>query len=127
MSVAVKYTGTTPGADTNTYNLVNSIAGGWPGYWPAVYGLYRVLVDIDHDTAGTIKIYKSNDDVTTPSPTWVQVDERSVAAPAAASGTKEEILVEGHKHTKIDWVNGGAAQATFVVNITLSGDKAQGV
>ena len=127
MSVSVKYTGAVPGADTNTYNLLNSITGGWPGYWPGVLNLYRVLIDIDHDNTGTIKVYKSNDDLSTQSPTWVQVDERSIAAPAAASGTKEEFLVEAHKHTKIDWVNGGVAQTTFVVNIALSDDKAQGV
>lgn len=124
MFTSVKYTGAVPGADTNTYNLVNSITGGWPGYWPAAFGVHKVLIDIHHDKLGTIKWYKSMDDLSTQSPTWVQMDEVAVAAPASTDGTQVEILVEAQKHVKIDWVNGGTAQTTFHVNIGLTDQRA---
>jgi hypothetical protein len=125
MFTKVKYTGSVPGADANTYNILNSISGGWPGNWPAQYGVYKVVIDIHHDNAGTLKWYKTQDDLGVASPTWVQMGQLAVAAPAATAGTQLEVFVEAEKHVKIDWVNGGAAQTTFQVDISLSSQRAQ--
>ena len=121
----IKYTGSTPGADTNTYNLLNSITGGWPGNWPACLGVYKVVIDIKHDQAGTLKWYKSMDDLSTQTPTWVQMGQLAVSAPASTAGTQAEIFVEAEKHVKIDWVNGSSAQSPWSVDISLSAQRAQ--
>ncbi len=120
----IKYTGTTPGADSNTYNLLNSHSAGWPGNWPALSGVYKVVIDIHHNQAGTIKWYKTMND-TPETATWVQMGELAVAAPAATAGTQAEVFIEAEKHVKIDWVNGGSAQTTFHVDMSLATDRAQ--
>lgn len=120
----IKYTGATPGADTNTYNLLNSITAGWPGNFPAVFGVFKVVIDIKHDQIGTLKWYKSMDDLATQTPTWVQMGELAVAAPASTAGTQAEVFIEAEKHVKVDWVNGNSAQSPFSVDISLSSQRA---
>lgn len=121
----IEYPGTVPGNDSNTYNLVNSHTAGWPGNWPAVFGIKKVVIDIHHNQAGTIKWYKTQDDLNVTSPTWAQMGQLAVAAPAATAGTQAEVFVEAEKHVKIDWVNGGTIQTTFQVDIALSDERAQ--
>jgi len=121
----IKYTGTTPGNDSNTYNLLNSITVGWPGNFPAIFGVYKVVIDIKHDALGTLKWYKSMDDLSTQSPTFVQMGQLSVAAPASTAGTQAEVFIEAEKHVKIDWVNGGTIQGTWSVDVSLSAHRAQ--
>jgi hypothetical protein len=119
----VKYTGTTPGADSSDYTLVNSITGGWPGNWPACFGVFKVVIDIKHDQAGTLKWYKNMGDVD--STGWVQMGQLAVSAPAATAGTQAEVFVEAQRHVKVIWTNGGTAQSPFSVNIALSDQRAQ--
>lgn len=118
----VKYTGSTPGGDSNTYNIINSYTMGWPGNWPAMFGIYKVIIDIKHDQAGTLKWYKNMSDNDTG---WVQMGQLAVAAPASTAGTQAEVFVEAERHVKIDWVNGGSAQSPFSVNIALVDQRAQ--
>ncbi len=119
----LKYTGATPGADTNTYNLLNTHSAGWPGNWPALFGVYKIIVDIHHDKLGTLNWYKTMSD-TPEAAVWVQMGTLAIAAPAATAGTQAEIFVEAEKHVKVDWVNGGTAQTTFHVDMSLSDQRA---
>lgn len=119
----IKYTGSTPGADSNTYNLLNSITSKWPGNWAAMFGVKKVILVLKHTQAGTVKWYTSEDDVYTASPTWNQIGESSITAPASTDGSIVEIPVETDRHTKIDWVNGGVAQASFYPHMSLSDER----
>lgn len=119
-----KYTGSTPGTDSDTYNLINSHSAGWPGNWPAVFGVYKVVLDIKHSHGGTLKWYKSANDIGETA-TWVQMGESAIAAPASTAGTQFEVFVEAQKHVKVDWVNGGTAQSPWVVD--MSGSKQRSV
>jgi len=123
MFAHVKYIGTTPATDSNTYSLFNSIVAGMPGFWPAQYGVFKIVVDIKHDQAGTLKWYKNMGDVD--STGWVQMGQLSVAAPASTAGTQAEIFCEAERQTKVEWVNGGTAQSPFSVDISLSSHRAQ--
>lgn len=119
-----KYTGTTPGTDSSTYTLFNSIVAGLPGNWAAAHGVFKIVVDIKHDQAGTLKWYKNMTDVDA-SANWVQMGQLSVAAPASTAGTQAEVFVEAEFHVKVDWVNGGTAQSPFSVDIGFSDQRAQ--
>ena len=123
-----KYTGSTPGADANTYTLFNSITSGLPRNWPAMFGVYKITFDIKHDQAGTLKWYKTAADPTNASDsgaTYDQMGQLSVSAPASTAGTQAEIFVEAEGHVKVDWLNGGSAQSPFRVDIALVDQRAQ--
>lgn len=117
------YTGTTPGTDSNTYTLFNSIVAGLPGHWPAMHGVFKVVIDIKHDQAGTLKWYKNMTD-TDVSGNWVQMGQLAVSAPASTAGTQAEVFIEAERQVKVDWVNGGTAQSPFSVDIGLSSQRA---
>lgn len=118
----IRYTGSTPGADANTYTLFNSYTAGLPGHWPAMSGTFKIVIDIKHDQAGTLKWYKNMSDNDTG---WVQMGQLSVTAPASTAGSQLEVFVEAERQVKVDWVNGGSAQSPFSVDIGLSSDRAQ--
>ena len=127
MFTKAKYTGSTPGNDSNDYTLFNSITAGLPGNWPACFGVFKIVVDIKHDQAGTLKWYKTASDPTDRSDTgvtWSQMGQLSVAAPAATAGTQAEVFVEAEKHVKVVWTNGGTIQASFIVDISLADQRA---
>lgn len=115
----IKYTGSTPGADTDTYNLYDSTENGVEGLF-ALAGLKKFVVDIKHDTAGTLKWYKSNDKGVS----WEQIGEEAIGIPAATATTYKEYTVEPYLHWKIDWVNGGSAQSPWDVDMALHGERA---
>lgn len=119
-----KYTGGAPTADSNTYPLFNSIVAGLGGNWPALHGVYKIVFDIKHDQAGTIKWYKNMTD-TDSAGNWYQMGQLAVAAPAGTAGTQLEIFVEAEFHVKVDWVNAGVAQSPFMVDIAFADQRAQ--
>lgn len=115
------YTGSTPGADSNTYVLFSSVTA-FPGkrMW-AYQGFKRMVVGVRHSSAGTINLYKSADRGTT----WVLADTFS-----AASTTLEDLydaLVEHMDDFKVEWVNTGSAQNPWVVSLALSSGRAASV
>jgi hypothetical protein len=127
MFAKAKYTGATPGADSSDYTLFNSITAGLPGNWPALHGVFKIVVDIKHDQAGTLKWYKTDADPTNASDsgvTWYQMGQLSVSAPASTAGTIAEIFCEAEKHVKVVWTNGGTAQSPFKVDIALASQRA---
>jgi hypothetical protein len=116
----VKYTGSTPGADSNTYNLFSSVTAFQGASMAQNVGLKRATFDIKHSQALTLKGYKSNDRGVT----WEQVyDSGSVAAPAATDSTRLDFWFEPYPDFKVDLVNGGSAQASFSVNIALTNER----
>jgi hypothetical protein len=126
------YTGTTPGADANTY-LFFSTTGGtttraaaananqWPQGVLSIMGADKFVLTLDHVQAGTLNSYSSVDNGTT----WGQLSTEAIAAPAASGSTYREFNVEGLYDFKLEWVNGGVGQAPWVPQMALiCGDRA---
>lgn len=114
-----KYTGSTPGADSNTYNLFSTVTafnGARSGF--PLYGIETFVLDIDCDNDGTLKIYKSQDGGTN----WYQIEEEAITGPAASAGIHRAYDVAAYSDWKIDWVNGGSAQTQFIVDMAGSPD-----
>lgn len=123
--VRLKYTGTAPGANTDVYTIFSTVATAAAGTGSVAANLPRDFAvwcnfhsyhyDIKHSQAGTMRGYHSLDGGTT----WVQFyDTGSLAAPTLTS--KDVVLVEGFRDIKFEWVNGGSAQVTWVVNQDLT-------
>lgn len=113
--VRLKYTGTAPGANSDTYTIFTTVDGSIPRGWANMADVHSFHWDIKHSQAGTLKGYHSQDGGTT----WIQFyDTGSLAAPTYTDNGV--VLVEGFRDFKFEWVNGGAAQATWVVNIDVS-------
>lgn len=119
-AVGAKYTGATPGADANTYNLFSSVVA-FSGAWMAQgAGLKRMGIDIKHSQSLTLKGYKSSDRGTT----WEQVYSSGVVtAPAATDSTRLDFWFEPYADFKIDLLNAGAAQVAFTVDIALTDER----
>lgn len=115
----ITYTGDTPGADTNTYVLYDSSTNGVQAL-AALAGIKELTVDIKHDSAGTLNSYKSKDRGVT----WEQIDSRAIAAPAATDTTYEDFPQEPYLDFKLEWVNGGAAQSPWDVDMALHDERA---
>lgn len=117
----IKYTGTAPGADANTYTIFNSTTA-FNGAWQAQYaGMKRYIVDIKHSQSGTMNFYYSLNRGTS----WNQVyTSGAIAAPAATSSTIRDFALEQYPDFKCEWVNGGSAQATWTVTQALTDERA---
>lgn len=130
-SVSVRYTGSTPGADTNTYPIFNSVTA-FPGcYMAQNSGLKRLFVTIDHPEAATLKFYRCMDGIGSSTAargtTWVQVGGDFAIAAAATDVSTFDGLIEGFPDFKLELVNGGAAQTGMTVTIALTGERAAAV
>lgn len=120
-TAVITYTGSTPGADSNTYVLFSSVEA-FPGkrMAPGV-GYKRFVLGVRHSSAGTVNLYKSADRGTN----WVLVDTFS-----AASTTEEDLydaLIEHMDDFKVEWVNSGSAQNPWVVSMALSPERTPSV
>lgn len=85
----------------------------------------RVCFSLENSHAGTLKAYMSPDKGTN----WYQVggDIAVVAAAATDINGPYDYLVDPYPDFKIEWVNGGSAQTTWVPVVTLIiGDRASG-
>lgn len=128
-TVPVVVSPTAPGADTNVYVLFATVAvtgtgysfpnPGWGKRYLPLHGLKRLVVDMKIAAAGTLNWYKSNDRGVT----WHQCGTEAIAVPANATVTRD-FLVEEYDDFKLEWVNGGGAQTTWVVNAALSPERA---
>lgn len=128
-SVVVNYIGTTPGADSNTYNIFSTIVSQLPCKGLAMLGLKRLVVDMKFAGGnGTLKWYKcadgSGSSNVTRGTNWKQIGEAAIAAPAANATVVRDFLVEEYNDFKLDWVNGGSAQTTWELSIALTDDRA---
>ena len=130
-SVAVRYTGSTPGADTNTYPIFSSVTA-FPGCNMAQnHGLKRLFVTIDNPQSGTLKFYRCMDGLggstTARGTNWVQVGGDFAVTSSATDVATFDGLIEGFADFKLDFVNGGSAQTGWTVSIALTGERAAAV
>lgn len=114
-----KYSGATPGADSSDYILFSTVTafGGKCAHQMA--GLHKLVLDLFHTQAGTLKLYRSNDRGTT----WTQVTSSAKSAPAAGLSSQYEVLVECFPDFKLVWTNGGSAQATWYPDVALTDER----
>lgn len=117
MATRVRYTGPAPGADSNSYVLFSTVAAGW-SQGASQAGGRRVLVDLRNSQDGTLKLYKSEDRGVT----WVQVEGSLLRAITTATHLRDW-LVEPYPDWKLEWANGGAAQATWSLSIAISSNR----
>lgn len=126
-TTTITYQGLTPGADANTY-VIFSTAVAFPApNFAAMNRMKRLQVGLSNSQAGTYNWYKSNTRLTSPSatPVWTQISTRAVAAGATAEND-DDFLIEEYADFKLEFVNGGVAQATWVVSLALSGERVKG-
>jgi hypothetical protein len=122
-SVNFRYTGSTPGADSSTYNLFSSVTAFTGASMASNNGLKRLVVTVDNPQSGTGKFYRSADRGTN----WVQVGGDFAATSSATDVTPFDLLFEGFADFKLDWVNGGSAQTGWTVTIALTGERSAAV
>lgn len=122
-SAIIPYGGASPGADSNTYVLFSSVTA-FPGKrYPGMHGYKRFVVSVRHNnaTATVMNLYKS----TNRGVNWFLIGTFS-----AASTTVDDVfdcLVEHLDDFKVEWVNGGTAQTTFIVSMALTSERANSI
>jgi hypothetical protein len=123
-TAAITYQGLTPGADTNTYVMFSTAVAFPSANYCAMNRMKRLQVGLSNSQAGTYNWYKSNTRLTAPSatPVWTQIGTRAVAAGATAEND-DDFLIEEYADFKLEFVNAGVAQATWVVSMALSGER----
>ena len=128
-SVTFRYTGSTPGADSNTYNLFSSVVA-FPGANMAQnHGLKRLFITVDNPQSGTAKFYRSIDaqNGVARGTNWVQVGGDFAATASSTDVFTLDVMIDGFPDFKVDWVNGGSAQTGWTVTIALDGGRAAAV
>lgn len=120
----IRYTGTAPGADGNTYVIFDTTVLFVAPRYAAMNRLKRLQVGLSNSQAGTYNWYKSQSRVTSTNTAvvWTQIGTRAVAAGATAEND-DDFLIEEYDDFKLEFVNGGVAQATWVVDLALSGER----
>lgn len=113
-TVRVAVSGGTPGTDSNTYVLFDStvcFSGGL-----ASHDISRVQFSVNNSQAGTRNAFWSQDRGVT----WNKYDTVAVIASTASATTGPvDYLVDAYRDWKLEWVNGGVAQATWIPSIVL--------
>jgi cellulose biosynthesis protein BcsQ len=119
--VKMKYIGDAPGADTSTYPLFDSTVA-FPGAnYFQMHGYKRLVIDLTHNASGTLNWYKSDDR----GDTWTQLGTESLAAPTYSD--QIDIWVEPYSDMKVEWVNGGSAQTSWIVDLALTDERSVAV
>lgn len=119
--VQFKYNGTAPGADTNTYVIFSSVVALNGARMAQSAGMKRLVVDMKHAGTGTLNLYRSQNRGTT----WSQVDTTGVLPiPAATESTIYDHYIEPYPDFKLEWVNGGSAQSTWIIDLALTDERA---
>lgn len=120
-STVIPYTGSAPGADSNTYVLFSTVSA-FPGKRMAQSGGgKRFVASVRHAAAGTLNLYKSTDRGTN----WVLIS--TLACASTTVDDTLDALIEHLDDFKMEWVNGGSPQATFVVSMAISTNRAASV
>lgn len=114
-----RYYGSTPGADTSAYVLYSTTSQLGQAIQQGDPGIHRLRVDIACTQNGTLNLYKSRNRGTT----WRLV-ETAAATGNANETVKDEYLMEPFYDYKLEWVNGGAAQAFFEADLSIVPDRA---
>ncbi len=107
------YTLPVPGADSNAYVLYSTVGYG-SAYFHQMGGNHRVRIDVAHTQNGTFNLYKSRDKGVT----WRLVDTLAANSGPAASSVFD-VIIEPFLDWKVEWANGGAAQAYFEPDVAI--------
>jgi hypothetical protein len=123
-TTTIPYQGLTPGADANTYVMFSTVAAFPAPNYVAMNRMKRLQVGLSNSQAGIYNWYKSNTRLTSTqtTPVWTQIGTVAVVAGATVENTND-FLIEEYADFKLEWVNGGVAQATWVVSLALSGER----
>jgi hypothetical protein len=113
----VKYDGGLPGASA-TVDLFNSVTARMRAGMSS-YGAKRLYVALQNDQAGTLRLYESKDG----GATWNQVTEDAVAASVDTDIQAYDFYVAPYLDIKLELENGGDAQTTFEVDMTLECER----
>lgn len=119
--------GGVPGADSNTYLLFSTVVMFAGANVLAGTGMKRLQLGLSNSQAGALNWYKSQSRLTNSSnaPTWTQIGTAAIAAGATAENDYDW-LIEEYADFKLEWVNGGSAQATWVVDLALTDSRNKG-
>jgi len=115
-NVQVKVVASTPGADTNVYNMFNSVTAFGGGLLPSKH-LSRLEFSVVNGQAGTLRFYRSVDKGTN----WDQ-SGGDIAVPANGAtdiNGPYDYLIDPHTDVKLDWVNGGVAQSPWRPTVVI--------
>lgn len=125
-TTAIPYQGLTPGADANTYVMFSTAAAFPSANYCAMNRMKRFQIGLSNSQAGTYNWYKSNTRLTSPSatPVWTLIGTQAIVA--APPENTNDFLIEEYADWKLEFVNGGVAQATWVVSMALSGERVKG-
>jgi hypothetical protein len=106
----VPYSGAAPGADSNTYVLLDTtdVEGVGP---VRPQNFRRYLLSLNNSQAGTLKVFGSDD----AGATWKQIYDHDTAAATTEHNNDFAIPTLPHADVRAEWENGGVAQATFDV------------
>lgn len=120
-NVSYKYTGSTPGADANTYVLFSTVDAypSGPGGFDRK-GITRFVVHLYNPQALTLKAYWSPDGGTT----WREYHSEAVVASTSSATQSFDFNVSGYRDWKVSAVNGGSAQTGWnVLLAAIVGDR----
>lgn len=112
----IKYSGTAPGADSNTYVLFSTVASFTMANAAQMGGVHKLVLTLKNSQAGTLNTWRSTDRGVT----WVQITTEAITAGTATTSTPREYLLEQFADFKLEWVNSAVAQATWVVDMALT-------
>lgn len=120
--VIVAVAGGTP-TGSNTITIFNSYTA-FSGVPLSVCGLHRLEFTVFNDQAATLKVFKLDRNGANPKQAYGNV---AIAASASTDVSGPfDFLVDGFEHVRLDLVNGGVDQGTWLPTITLFGDRAVG-
>lgn len=120
----VNYSGTAPGADSNFYDLFDTTVACTGKRQLQMAGLNRIVLHINHAGAGSadgiVHIDRSDDR----GATWVTDAQTAIQANEADTPHDIDLVFEPYDDFRVRWENdGGAAQTTWQVLITLAGER----
>lgn len=110
---AIVYAGTVPGADTNAYVLFSTASLTGRALMQGAE-VHRLRCDIAGTQSGTFNLYKSRNGGTT----WRLVATQAAALTSAASVIFDQVI-EPYYDFKLEWANGGVAQAYFEADLAV--------
>ena len=116
----LKYTGTAPGADSNTYTLFNSTTAFPAAGCHQAGGINSLHVSVKNSANGSLRLSRSEDRGLT----WTAVDTAFVVPiDAVVLENVYRFSVYPYLDFKLEWVNGGSAQVTWAIDMALVPDR----
>lgn len=119
----VKYSGAAPGADSDTYVLFSSTVAFPGGQQFQGAGVKKLVLNIKNSHLGTLNTYRGSARTTLNETTWTQISTEALAAGTSTTSSLRDYLMEPFSDFKLEWVNGGSAQTTWVIDLALTDER----